>query len=78
MKQCKSYVQEMVENGVAYILSEKLIKEIQDEGIRFDLMQVKSKILAVEISSRHKRALQKQLEKKNCRNEFDKFKIEII
>ena len=27
MKQCKSYVQEMVENGVAYILSEKLIKE---------------------------------------------------
>lgn len=56
LKQSKSYIQDIVKSGKAYLVSEKLLKTIQDSYIE----KLNTKILAIELISRHKRGKKKQ------------------
>jgi predicted oxidoreductase len=56
-KQCTSYVPDMLKNGEAFIINNELLKKIPDINLKNDLLN--SKIIAVEILSRHKRSRNK-------------------
>lgn len=58
LKQSKSYVEDLVERGNAFIVSKEFIKAkdmIPDEKLKKRLISEKSKIVAVTLTSRHKR-----------------------
>ena len=63
LKQSKSYVIDLISNGRAYEVSNKLIKQIPDFQLQTELIEKKSKIIAVEITSRHKRSETKIISK---------------
>ena len=64
LKQSKSYVIDLVSNGRAYEVSNNLIKQVTNKQLKTDLIEKKTKIVAVEITSRHKRS-----EKKTDKND---------
>ena len=58
LKQSKSYLEDLVERGNAYIVSKEFAKgkeNIADLNLKTKLLSEKSKIIAVTITSRHKR-----------------------
>lgn len=59
LKQSKSYVIDLVLNGRAYVASNNLIKQMTNKQLKKDLIEKKTKIVAVEITSRHKRSEKK-------------------
>jgi hypothetical protein len=59
IRQIKSYVAEVSSNGIAYFLSNKCIKQIANNKLRSKLLNKTSKIIGIEISSRHHRGINK-------------------
>ncbi|CAF1024758.1 unnamed protein product, partial [Brachionus calyciflorus] len=54
LKECKSYLSDVIENGICYVISENLKKKCLEKY--FTLEDFDSKIFAFEILSRHKRS----------------------
>lgn len=54
MHLCASYIQDFVENGKAYIIHEQLINQVPNEDFRNQLLN--TKLIGVEIISRHRRS----------------------
>lgn len=76
LKQSKSYIKELMNNGIAYKVTSQFIKKISNVNLKKNLIEKNHKILAVEIASRHKRSEVKMINGKNLK-EFklsDKFK----
>ena len=63
LKQCKSYITELIGSGKGYILSDKYIKTIHNQKIMKSLSDGKTKIVGVNIVSRHSRSLVKKISK---------------
>lgn len=70
LKQCKSYLSDLSTNEEAFIVSDQLKNKIQDLKIREEM--IKSKVIACEITSRHKRSekSEKQQGSMNNKNNF--------
>ena len=58
LKQCKSYLSDFLSHHEAYIVSRQLKNKIPDVKVREDMMN--SKVIACEITSRHKRSEKSQ------------------
>jgi len=63
LKQSKSYVIDLISNGKAYEVTKELLKQFSNHELKAELMEKKSKIIAVEIASRHKRSETKIISK---------------
>jgi hypothetical protein len=64
LRQCQSYLEQLIENGKIHCLDQESIKNyLTNQEILKDLN--KTKILAVQIPSRHKHSRKKNLEKTN-------------
>lgn len=59
----KSYVADLLEHGVAYSMSSKYISKITNKKLQQELNGNKSKIVAFEIASRHRRGVVKETKK---------------
>ena len=57
LRQCESYVGDLVKSGQAFLATHKAVTSFfsKENCFRQDLLQGKTKLLAVEIASRHKR-----------------------
>lgn len=56
-KQCKSYVSDLLKNSTCYVPTQKYLKTIENQEFKSGLTD--SKVIGVEISSRHKRGQNK-------------------
>ena len=77
LKLSKSYVGEVAYNRQSYIIMKDFAKQISDINIRSGLLDESTKIIAVEITSRHKRSKIKRIEKKEkniCSQELENVK----
>ena len=60
LNQARSYVRDIISSKNCYLVSHRLIKKLSTESLSFDFQR--SKILAFEIISRHRRSKKKQPE----------------
>ena len=56
LRLCKSYLHDLIKNGHAFYPTIQLIKQIGNTKLRKDLIDGNSRLLAVEITSRHRRS----------------------
>ena len=56
---------ELIKNGFAYMINLSYVKQIKNTKLRHSLKEKKFKIIAFEISSRHKRSKVKSVSKKD-------------
>ena len=70
-KLAKSYVKDVIVSKNAYIVSDKIFNTNKNIELRSQFKN--SKVIVVEISSRHRRS-QKKKEIENLKNEMDKFR----
>jgi hypothetical protein len=56
LKQSKSYIRELIMNGIAFKGTMQFFKKLQNNELKKKLMDDKYKMIAVEIASRHKRS----------------------
>lgn len=72
LKQCLSYLGDLIKSNKAYIATKHLAKTIANVNIKEELLANKSKIIAVEINSRHQRS-----EKKDNNNNNGEIKYRV-
>ena len=65
LRQCQSYLSDLIQHGHAYSPTINLIKQIENKELKQDLIDGKTKLLAVEITSRHRRSEYKKSEEKD-------------
>jgi hypothetical protein len=63
LKQSRSYLKELINNGIAYNVTSHFIKKITNQYIKTKLSGNDHKIVAIEIASRHKRSEIKKKDK---------------
>jgi hypothetical protein len=74
-RQSKSYMSELLESDIVYILNENLINTIQDSGFRENLAEItrnSEKLVAAEIISRHRHQIRNHNEQNS--RQSDNFK----
>ena len=64
LRLARSYMGELIKNGFAYMINLSYVKQIKNTKLRHSLKEKKFKIIAFEISSRHKRSKVKSVSKK--------------
>ena len=69
-RQSKSYVTDLVSKGNAFTLSEAFINTFKNEKLKINLLDSKSKIIAVELPSRHKRSIINKKTSNTAENKF--------
>jgi hypothetical protein len=56
LNQCRSYVGELLNSGIAFNVTTQFVKKITNKDLKLKLTEKMHKIIAVEIASRHKRS----------------------
>lgn len=74
LRQCKSYLYDLIRNNQAYLITTKYAKITPDLEIRRNILAKKTKIVSVVINSRHKRSLAKNKSKSVMAKKKEKFK----
>ena len=67
LNQCRSYVGELLNSGIAFNVTTQFVKKITNKDLKLKLTEKMHKIIAVEIASRHKRSEVKVKKRKQSR-----------
>lgn len=55
LRQCRSYLKDLIANGHAFTPASQLLKQVTISEMKEDLLQGITKLIAVEVTSRHRR-----------------------